>query len=524
MPDTSLHPFEDMQLPDLLDLQAQERGSKPFLIWRPFHGESKEYSYSEFARLTRSVANGLKANGIKRGDHVLVHLDNCPAFLLSWFACARLGAVAVTTNTRSAGDEIAYFAENCGAVAAITQPKFAELLREHCPGLKWIAVTETENDGAPASQSLQNYKSFEAFLDEMDMFEREEFGPLTPSSVMYTSGTTSRPKGVVWTHANGLWAARASAFHEGLGSDDIHLCFLPLFHMNAISCSVLATLQVGATVVLQPKFSASRFWDVAMAHQCTWVSIIPFCINAIRGQEIPDHHFRCWGLGLTAPNIDQEFGVRTLGWWGMTETISVGIVSSTYYEDTPMCLGRPSPLYQIAIVDDDNVPVAHGETGHLKIKGIPGVSLFYHYLNNPEATRESFDEDGFFRTGDRATLLTDGSIKFADRSKDMLKVGGENVSASEIERVIMAVPGVQEVAVVAKPDKFLNEIPVAFVIPVEPGKGLEKSILEACEQNLADFKRPREVRFIDEFPRANLEKIAKVELRKQLVDEMPSQI
>ena len=200
----------------------------------------------------------------------------------------------------------------------------------------------------------------------------------------------------------------------------------------------------------------------------------------------------------------------------MTETTTVGIVSHADQTYLPRSLGRPSPLYQIAIVDKDNNPILPGDTGELKIRGTPGISLFLHYLNNPEATGESFDEDGFFLTGDRCTLQQDGTLRFADRSKDMLKVGGENVAASEVERVIMTVPGVKEVAVVAKPDDFLNEIPVAFVIAASNKTDLKQAILSTCEKDLADFKRPKEIRFVDDLPRATLQKVAKAELRKLL--------
>ncbi len=516
----ALHAFNDMQLPDLLDMQARLIGEQPFLIWEPFEGKSQRWTFAEFSKETIKLAAGIQAQGIKRGDFVLIHLDNCPDFLFAWAACARIGAVAVTTNTRSVGDEINYFADNCGAVAAITQPKYAELLRDNCPGLQWIAVTSTENDGSAASADLSSFKSFEDLFADPEGFSATRADPFDPLCVMYTSGTTSRPKGVVWTHANGLWAARATAFHEGLTPDDIHQCFLPLFHMNAISNSFLASLQVGATLVLQPRFSASRFWPVAIKHQCTWCSLVPFCIAAIGDLDIPDHNFRYWGYGISMPALDKKFGVKTVGWWGMTETTTVGIVTSPYLENTPMMLGRPSPFYEISIVNAGGGPVAPGETGDLKIKGIPSLTLFHHYLNNPGATAESFDEEGFFLTGDRCTLQKDGSIRFADRSKDMLKVGGENVAASEVERVIMGVPGVREVAVVARPDKFLNEIPVAFVIPGPNADNIEQEIAAACETALADFKRPREVRIVDELPRATLNKIAKAELRTLLEKEV----
>jgi crotonobetaine/carnitine-CoA ligase len=228
----------------------------------------------------------------------------------------------------------------------------------------------------------------------------------------------------------------------------------------------------------------------------------------------PKHHFRLWGSAVCEPPTDAHFKVKTIGWWGMTETMTHGIVGSPHLPNRPLSIGRAAPEYEIMVARPDGTPVEPGETGELSIRGVPGVSLFKEYLNNPKATQESFDEDGYFLTGDRITLLDDGSLQFADRIKDMLKVGGENVAASEIERVILTVPGVREVAVVAKKHKMLDEVPVAFVI-AENGVTSE-AILTACRAALASFKVPDEVRLVAEMPRSTLEKIAKAELRRQL--------
>lgn len=515
---SGIHPFSGWDIPRLIDTQAQSRKDHPFLIWEPFEGASRTWTYGQFATDTARIAAGLQKRGVRQGDHVMIHMDNCPEFLLVWGACARLGAISVTTNTRSVGDEIRYFAQNAQAVVAITQPKYANLISENCPELSWIAVTKTDGGAEPHFAGAASFESFDQLYGDPADLQGRRIDPFCPLSVMYTSGTTSRPKGVVWTHANGLWAARGSAFHEALTPHDTHLLFLPLFHMNAMSCSFLSTIWVGGTVVLQPRFSATCFWDVALKHQCSWSSLVPFCVNAIKAQDVPPHNFRAWGFGVSAPLIDRHFHVKTMGWWGMTETITVGIVTSTYHDDTPMSLGRPSPLYDIAIVSEDGDPVDVGDTGELRIRGIPGLSLFAEYHGNPEATEASFDDQGFFITGDRCTLLEDGSIAFSDRSKDMLKVGGENVAASEIERVIATVPGVREVAVVSKKDRMLDEVPVAFVLASDDAieDELISRTLSKCAAELSDFKRPREVRIVAELPRATLEKVAKVELRALL--------
>lgn len=515
-PDVS--PFGGWDLQTLLDAQARQHGTRPFLTWEPFEGAPRTWSYAEFAHDTARLAAGMAGRGVAQGDFVLIHMENSPEFLIAWFACARLGAVAVTTNTRSAGEELRYYTDNANTVCALTQPKFADLVASHCPDLKWIAVTATNSDSAETF-AKPDLAFDDLYADASDLPARET-DPWAPMSVMYTSGTTSRPKGVVWSHANGLWAARGTAMQEALGPQDIHQVILPLFHMNAMSCQVLPTLWVGGTAVLQPRFSASRFWDVALRNKCTWGSVIPFCANALREQPVPAHDFKYWGVGANGI-YDRAFGVKTIGWWGMTETVTLGIIGSIHTENTPLTMGRPSPLYEIAILDPDGKGVKPGDAGDLRIKGVPGLSLFDYYLNNEKVTQESFDDEGFFITGDRCVLNEDGTISFQDRSKDMLKVGGENVAASEVERVIMGVAGVTEVAVVAGPHKMLNEVPVAFIIAKGDAdhETLARNIEEACTKALADFKRPHEIRIVEAFPRSNLEKIAKAQLRDLLIAE-----
>ena len=209
------------------------------------------------------------------------------------------------------------------------------------------------------------------------------------------------------------------------------------------------------------------------------------------------------------------FGVKTIGWWGMTETISHGFIGLTDRPNAPMSMGRAAPEYEIRVLDDRGAPAGPGEVGDLAIRGVRGLSLFAEYLGNPAATAEAFDREGFLLTGDRVRSDESGFYFFADRAKDLLKVGGENVSAAEVERVILASPGVREVAVVGKPHPMLDEAPVAFIIPVDRDDvGLVERVATACRERLADFKRPHELRIVNELPRATLEKVAKSQLAR----------
>jgi crotonobetaine/carnitine-CoA ligase len=503
-------------IPWLLDARAAMYADRTFIAWEPLEGDRDVYSYARFAAEVERVAAGLRARGVRQGDTVIIHLENCPEFLLSWFALTRIGAVAVCTNTRSSVDELTYFGEHSGATAAITQPKLADALDRALPGLRWLVVTDSDGGEPAGGARPARADSFDSLRVDGDG-SAAQIGSFDPAWIQYTSGTTSRPKAVVLTHANALWGAKVNAAHESLTSDDVHLIHLPLFHINALSYSTLSTLWVGASAALVPRFSASRFWDVSLRNGCTWASMIPFTVRALAMRDIPsDHRYRMWGFGATVPSEDERFGLRTMGWYGMTETISHPIMDELANPGHPGAMGRPTPEYEVALLHEDGSPVQPGESGGIYVRGIPGLSLFAEYLHNPEATKAAVDENGWLRTGDIAHLHEDGYLSFADRTGDLLKVGGENVAASEVERVIAMVPGVSEVAVVGGPHPMLDEVPVAFVIAL-PGHALEvESIVGACREQLADFKVPHEVRLVDEMPRSTLNKIAKAELRSQL--------
>lgn len=516
------NPFAGQDIRTLLQAQARLRAGHPYLVWRPFQGPRRVWTYSQFADTVARFAAGLQARGVRAGDRVLVHLDNCPEAIIAWFGCAWMGAIAVTTNARSSADELNYFADHAGCVAGITQPKFAALVQSSCRALRWLAVTTTDNGDDAGSARPSAADAFDAIEADPASLPARAHDPLAPFSVQYTSGTTSRPKAVLWTHANALWGARVNATHEALRADDIHMVTLPLFHTNAQAYSMLAVLWAGATAVVNPRFSASRFWPVAVEEGCTWASVIGFIPKALMDQEVPDHRFRLWGTGVCEPPTDARYRVKTLGWWGMTETITHGTVGLVDLPNASLSMGLPAPEYGIRI-EIDGREAMPGETGDFLVKGVRGLSLFAEYLGNAQATADSFDERGWFRTGDRVTLGENGWLYFADRSKDMLKVGGENVAASEIERVITPVTGVLEVAVVARKHPMLDEVPVAMVrcapevLADEAARAaLVRSVESACAASLAGFKQPREIRLMEEFPRSTLEKINKAALRQML--------
>jgi crotonobetaine/carnitine-CoA ligase len=518
-----LHPFTGHDIPWLLRSRAETTPGKTFLIFAPFGAAAERWTYAAFYEAAANLAAGLAARDIGKGDFVLLHMDNCIEFLLVWHACAILGAVVVTTNTRSTLDELSYYVEHCGAKAAVTQPAFEALVRRAGSDFTFVAVTAYDAGDEAKTPRSDAAVAFETLAEaDRSQLAARAPEPLLPSSVQYTSGTTSRPKGVVWTHANALWGARLNAANCDLRDDDIgHTC-LPLYHTNALCYSHLGTLWAGATLVIQPRFSASRYWSCVIEHGCTFGVQIPFMLKALMTLPVPKNHkFRRWGLGALNPGILKAvFGIPCIGWFGMTETVAMPIVSLHGLPGREMSMGMVVPEYGIEVRRSDGTHVAFGESGLMWIKGVPGLSLFREYLNNPEATAAAFDADGWFLTGDRVTPFADGHLQFDGRDKDMLRIGAENVAESEIERVIMAAGGIIEVAVVGKPHPMLDEVPVAFVLPLQPDPSLAARVLAACREKLADFKVPREIIVVGEFPRVTLGKIDKKELRRSLLDRV----
>ncbi len=492
----------------LVDTWARRTPDAPFLVWAPFDADPVRWTRRAFAEDVARLAGALDASGLRRGERFALVMPNGPAYLLAWSAAASLGAVAVCLDPGASQDEIGYALDHSGASMALTTTDRAADVMASGP----IPVLVDEGRGADALPQL---------LRSEPLGGREPLPWDAAASIQYTSGTTARPKAVVWSQANCLWAGQVGAAHQRLGPGDVNLVHLPLFHTNALSYSFLSSLWSGGSVVLQPRFSASRFWDTAERHGATWTSVVSFCLRALRDRAVPDRHaFRGWASSAAVEPSAVTGGVPVMSWFGMTETVSHPVVSDPLHAGPTGSMGRAAPEYAVRAVDEEGRPVSPGTPGELQVRGDRGVSLFAGYYRAPEATAAAFTPDGWFRTGDRVWCGDDGSWWFMERNKDVLKVGGENVGAPEIERVLLGVSGVSEAAVVGRPDRMLGEVPVAFVVPA-PGTSVTAAALEErCAAQLSVFKRPREFRVVADLPRSTLDKVAKAALRAQLSDEV----
>ena len=523
---SELHRFQmhGQDIPWLLAHQATYRADHVALIWDPPNGVLRQWTYAELYRDVKRLATGLRAQGIGFGDKLLIHADNCPEGILTWLAGAAIGATSVTTNTGSTSVELEWLVRKSKCVAAVTQSRFATMVTQVSPEMKWVAII-ADGDDAPEEDASHYVCRFDSLFGNEVGWRDRPIDPMLPLGIMFTSGTTSKPKAVVHTHANAIWASRIGPRNVDLNADDRYLIYTPFFHASAQTWALCSTLGVGATAVLMPKWSSSRFWDVVVRHRVTHISMMPFCIPTLMAPDRPDTALRVGVFGLLMPEGRQAFGLDVYAAYGMTETVTHAISARPIDHLPARSMGRVTAGYELAVMDKETGSLCtEGETGELWLRGIRGIQIFLEYFDDPEANDAAF-EDGWFKTGDMVRMGPGGSVIYVERDKDLLKVGGENVSAREVEDVIGTVNGVARVAVVGKRDAFLDQVVVAFVTTTSPeavgDDSLVEVILYACSERLAKFKVPKAVYVVDEIPVGELGKVLKTKLR-EIADEMPS--
>ena len=507
-------------LPALVAERARTAPDAPFVIFDDLEGGVSARTYGEFARDVYRAAHLLADLGIRRGDRVTLLLGNCPEFLDLWFGAAAIGAVVVPVNTASSAAELEYLAghsESRLVFAQTPQLETAEAVAGRCPRVESVIVC---GPGAPTPAA--GFGTLAAARPDTPP-PGPPPAPTDDAAILYTSGTTARPKGVQVTHANYLYAGRTVADHIRLTPDDRHLVVLPFFHGNAQYYSTMSTLVTGASMAMTARFSASRYFDLAIAHRCTASSLFAAPIRMLLAQpRRPELRSNPLRVVLFAQNVTpaqleewgERFGPQLLQLWGMTETMGPPIMNPLDGGRRNMSMGRTVAGYATDLVDDGGRPAPRGQPGQIAVRGTPGLSLMKGYYKNPEATAATL-RDGWLWSGDTARQDPDGYYHFIDRAKDMIKRAGENVAASEVEAAIREHPGVFDCAVIGVPDDMRDEAILAVVVP--RGDALrEDEVVAWCRDRLATFRVPQRVVFRDALPRTAVGKIQKHVLRAEL--------
>lgn len=467
-------------------------------------------TYAEQLARSRRVAAQLRRRGARPGDRVHVQLANCREFYDIWFATALSGTVLVPTNPQSSDDELAHVLRDAAPVVSVRDPAQAAAL---------LAGT---TDGPDAARTGADDGAADSPDDSPDDSPGDGLAaPGAPAAILYTSGTTSRAKGVMVTDANYVAVGRAVADHLSMTADDRWLVVLPLFHANAQYYCTMSALVTGASIALAPRFTARGWGRQAHESGATLASLFAAPVRMIlaAAPQPTDAANRLRAV-LFAQNVsaadaaafESRFGTRLLQLYGMTETVLPPTVNPDDATRRWDSIGRPLPGVRIDLLDQDGALVEGPGTGEMVVRGRPGLTLAGGYWNNDRATHEVFTEDGL-RTGDLARRTADGFLHFVDRSKDMIKRAGENVSAGEIERVANEHPAVAESAAIGVPDPVRDEA-IVLVAAVRPGhRPSADDLIEWCARRLSPFKVPGTVVFVDALPRTSVGKIRKAELR-----------
>ena len=508
----------DFTLADLLADRVANYGEREFLIFEDKDGERSTYTYAEFARLVERCAQGLHLRGVGQGDFVVIHLTNCPEFVIAWFAFARLGAVFVPSNVANTTPELAHILSVTGARFIISQAAYADTIRaaiDDAGTATKLVTARSHVDGAIA---------FDELLDNDGEPPAPEVSSNDLAELIFTSGTVKKPKPVMLTHANCVRAGLHSVHSLWLDEGERALTALPLFHVNAQALSLLGTLTVAGTLILLEEFRATKYWRQVREHEATTTCLVAMQLRTLvrqpPGENERDHKVRKLFYAINVTDAEKEeferrYGVTLINGYGMTETMTLLCVSPVVGSRRWPSIGLPAPGRRLRLVDDEGNDVKTGEVGEIVVVGVPGRDMFLGYYNDPEATAEVLRDDGL-HTGDNAYADEHGFLYFFDRKKDMIKRAGENVSALEVEAVIQGHPKVAEVAVVGVPDPIRDEAVAAVIVAVADAEVSSDEITEWCRTRLSKFKVPTVVVTVAELPKTSIGKIRKADLRQAL--------
>lgn len=471
-----------------------------------FDDRGESLTFADVDVRSDALAQALTNNGIRRGDHVAVMLDNTPAFPLAWLAIAKLGAAMVPVNTSYRRYDATRLLAHSQARLVLADDRHAELLRQIRHETRVEAVVE-----------LGSYD----FTGSTGAHPEGNVTPDTVSNIQYTSGTTGAPKGCMLPHR--YWTTLVQGLVDGfpnITEHDVVLTAQP-FHYIDPQWNVALGLASGCRLVVLDRFHPSSFWSKVVEYGVTWFYCLGMMPKLLLSAPAPARPDRLRSVCASAippelhGDLEARWGVPWFEAFGMTETGSDLRLDPRDHDDCvgTGCLGRAVPGREARIVDETDNPVAPGTTGQLVVRG---AGMMTGYFRDPDATREVF-RNGWLHTGDLARMDERGRVYFVGRTKDMIRRSGENIAAAEVERVLQLHPAVTMAAVLPEPDELRGE-EVHAVIVAADGHGTPElaDLVEHCRRQLAAFKVPRYWTFVAELPLTASERVAKGELRARL--------
>jgi fatty-acyl-CoA synthase len=478
----------------------------------------KRYTYSQFNERVNRLANGLMRLGIEKGDKVAVLFMNCMEIVECYFALAKIGGVVVPNNFRLTGRELTYQIDQSDSKALIFGEMFREVvdsIRPQLPKVElYICVSERDVEGTIDYEKLVQEGSPEEPLVPVEDDD--------PAFIMYTAGTTGRPKGAVLTHKNQLMMAVNTSIEGAVGQPEKQLLVFPLFHQAATGIMIIGIF-LGRTAVILDIPTPENIMAAIQEEKIPVVGLVPVLWNwIVNHPNFKDYDLSSLEQGATgaAPMplelkkkiVEALPNIRLSEAFGMTETSATAVTAK--HEDILAkqgTVGKPMINVEARVVDDDDNDVPIGEVGEIVYRG---PTVMKEYYKNPEATAEAF-RGGWFHSGDLVRQDEDGYIYVVDRKKDMIISGGENIYPAEIEEVLYTHPKVLEATVIGVPDPDWGESVKAVVVPKQGETLTEEEVIDHCKKNLASYKKPKSVDFVDALPRNPQGKVLRFVLREK---------
>lgn len=492
-----------MDLCSLIDRNAAFAPDKTAISF-----EGTRLSYAAFAARIERTATALKQElGVSRGDRVAILSLNRPDYLVLLYACARLGAILVPLNWRLAVAEQLFILSDAGAKVLVLEQAFEGLLStlaQSAPGTAVVGL-----DFAPPGGT-----TFEGLLTRSDRTSRNPHTDLScPLLIVYTSGTTGRPKGAVLRQEALFWNGVMSQHMHNMTSDDHVLTVLPFFHVGGLNIQTTPALQLGATVTIHARFAPDTALPAIEQERPTLMVLVPAIIQAVSEHpawataDLSSLRAVATGSTIVSPHLIERFVARdvpVLQVYGSTETCPIAIYTRLGGDlSRAGSTGLAGLCCEAKVIDQAGNEMPAGTPGEIAVRG---PNVFFEYWGNEAATRDAL-HDGWYRTGDIGLCDSDGYFWVRDRKKNMIISGGENVYPAEVERVLLEHPDVSECAVIGRPDPRWDEVPIAYVI-AKSGCRLEADELRAhLQAQLARYKVPREIVFVTDLPRTALGKV-----------------
>jgi crotonobetaine/carnitine-CoA ligase len=503
-------------IPTFLNFHASQRPDVQALTTESSTGIEQSLTWSELQDLARQTGNWMRSQGLRKGDSIILHIPNGLDFYLLWLGACVAGVVTVPVDPRSTGAELNYIIGHSDAKVVVTLDVSLTLAKSACEGCEQVLRVITTSVSKPLAETDLGSEVLAQTKSSCD----HEPSPLDVAGMLYTSGTTGKPKGVMLTHAVYLHGAEVFARGTGLSQSDRHLISLPLHHAAAQCHAMVPSLVTGASVVILERFRPSKFMESAAKHQATRAALFAAPLRMLLGHHasvaVPPTPLQLitFAQNLTVEEMatwQTKFNIPLIQVWGMTETASLPLMTPLHGPRNLMCMGLPVAGYEVKIVDRKGSEVAPGESGEVVVRVDPGWSATPGYYKNPKATADLI-HDGWLWSGDRAMQDQKGEFHFLGRFKEMIKRSGENISPLEIEETLKAHPDVQDVAVVGVPDPIRDERVIAFVVFRNRSSNVE-TLRDWCREQLSAFKVPEEFYAREDFPRTSVGKVQRHLLR-----------